>query len=150
MHFGQWNLYINGKYCDYCWLIRQVWNRARVHLTSTECEMAIKLACWRLSWSSGTINLYCVRVWLQDSVNLIMVFYDMNLYDSFYVCFRVLTTVVLGQTNHLAVTYSTLITKLAYMPELTSVVHKWGGYAWPGSPLILLYLCCVSYNVSHC
>lgn len=39
----------------------------------------------------------------------------------FYACFRVLTTVLQGQTSHSAVTYQMHITKLAYMLELTSV-----------------------------
>lgn len=31
----------------------KVWNRTRVHFTSNKCELAIRLACWWLSWSSG-------------------------------------------------------------------------------------------------
>lgn len=36
-------------------------------------------------------------------------------------CYRVPITVVLVQTSHLAVTFQMLITRLAYMLELTSV-----------------------------
>lgn len=94
--------------------------------------MALGMACWRLSWSSGiysnvTILLLCDYlkykgwiVWRTTRLHKTSV--SLWVHHNFIVSpFRVLITVLLGLISHLGVTYQMLIIRLACTLESTLV-----------------------------